>query len=213
MEKAKKDLRAAVLTRRDGLSADEVSRRSSVVEKKLLRVPEFKRARTIMFYVSKGNEVDTHGLIRDALRLGKNVVVPFCVDLHHKIVPAQIGSFSELTEGDFGILQPQKHAVREVDREKIDVFIVPGIVFDQDGHRIGWGRGFYDRFLEGAARREVPPIPRLHAGGFPRYGVKIGLAFHFQVVERVPREKHDICVDIVVTDKGISRTTSAGCSG
>jgi len=197
MEKKKKELRAAVLTLRNGLPAEEVYRRSAAIEKKLLQAPVFKRARTVMFYVSKGNEVHTHGLIRDALQAGKAVVVPFCVDTHHKIIPAQIRHFSDLKEGDFGILQPEREGLREADPDGIDVFIVPGIVFDREGHRIGWGRGFYDRFLEGAARRKV----------------KIGLAFEFQMVERVPREKHDICVDIVVTEKGIRRITSARCSG
>lgn len=197
MEKAKKELRSAVLTLRNELPAEEVYRRSAVIEKKLLQVPAFKRARTIMFYVSKGNEVHTHGLIRDALQLKKNVVVPFCIDAHHKIIPAQIRHFSDLREGDFGILQPEKDALCEADPDGIDVFIVPGIVFDREGHRIGWGRGFYDRFLEGAARRKV----------------KIGLAFDFQAVERVPREKHDICVDIVVTEKGVKQIRSARRSG
>lgn len=187
--KGKKELRVEVLKLRDAMSEEEIRRKSSLIENNLLSLPEFTGAKTIMFYVSKGSEVETHKLIRDALGLKKNVVVPFCVDRHHKIVPSRVESFGDLTERCFGILQPAESSIKEVKPDDIDVFIVPGNVFDESGHRIGWGRGFYDRFFAKA----------------PAGKLRIGLAFDFQVVEKIGREKHDVVMDVVVTEKRVRR--------
>ncbi|HRZ87257.1 MAG TPA: 5-formyltetrahydrofolate cyclo-ligase [bacterium] len=195
METEKKKLRELILGARDAMPPDDVRRTSSLIEKHLVSVVEFARARTIMFYLSKGNEVDTHGMVRDALRSGKRVVVPFCPGGHHRMVPAEIRCFSELECGRFGVLQPRHGEVREVPPEQIELFIVPGVAFDAEGYRLGRGRGYYDRLLEAAG------------------AAKIALAYDFQVVERVPREAHDVRVDIVVTETGAKRISTARRSG
>ena len=135
-----------------------------------------------MFFVSFNNEIDTHGMIEDALK-NKIVVVPKV--LHHEIEPSVIISFDNLIpSGKFGILEPIE--AMKIPWKKIDLVLVPGIVFDKNGHRIGYGLGFYDKFL-----KKVPKA------------IKIGLAFDFQIVDKVPREEHDVPVDLVVTDKEV----------
>lgn len=114
--------------------------------KKLCKYKEFYDAKTVFCYVSAHGEVDTHTLLEELLKT-KTVVVPFCTDSEGSMICVKITSLSDLTEGRFGILEPKNPA--PFPKEEIDFAIIPGIAFDKEGYRLGYGKGYYDRFLDG----------------------------------------------------------------
>ncbi|MCQ9208286.1 MAG: 5-formyltetrahydrofolate cyclo-ligase [Omnitrophica bacterium] len=159
-------------------------RKSNLIKNKLFKLAEFKRAKLVMFYLAKAQEVKTHSMIEQAQRLGKKVLVPVILVREKKIIASSIDDLkSELSPGPYGILQPKKEYVREVPLKQIDLVLVPGLAFDRQGHRLGRGGGYYDKFL---ARLPVS-TPR------------IGLAFDFQVLEDLPTFSHDVSVTKVIS--------------
>ena len=163
------------------MSSLERKNKSDKIMKSLFGLQKFKEAGVVMFFVSYRSEVNTHKMISEALKK-KIVVVPKTSSKN--IVPSVIKSLKELSPNKKGILEPRK--VKKIGLNKIDVVIVPGTVFDKRGNRIGYGHGYYDKFL-----KKVPNA------------VKIGLAFDLQVVKRLPNEKHDIPMDVIITEKRI----------
>ena len=134
-----------------------------------------------MFFVSFNSEVSTHQMIKEALKT-KTAVIPKVV--HHEIEPSVILDFDNLVPGKFGILEPIE--TMKIAYKNIDLVLVPGIVFDKEGHRIGYGFGYYDKFL-----KKVPKA------------IKIGLAFDFQIIDKIPTEIHDVLVDMIVSEKRV----------
>ena len=177
-------LRKRMLRLRRALPSDEVKRRSEAVLSHLLSHPIYKNSRTVHTYISVDEEVDTWPLISRALDDGKRVVVPV-VSGDEDMVHCEVDSRSEFVKGRFGLWEP-KHR-REVDVKELDLVVVPGVAFDRRGYRLGFGRGYYDRFL---SQVSAP---------------KVGLAFDFQVVPCIPEDPHDERVDYLATEEGIFR--------
>lgn len=177
----KDNLRKVILAKRASLSPAEIKNKSDEIRKRLFSLREFKEAEVVMFFVSYRSEVNTHKMISQALK-GKIVAVPKTSS--RSMVPSIITSMKELSPNKKGILEPKK--IRKIGLKDIDVVIVPGIAFDKKCHRLGYGRGYYDKFL-----KKVPNA------------VKIGLAFDLQIVKDMPHEKHDIPVNKVITEKRI----------
>ncbi|MDR5709402.1 MAG: 5-formyltetrahydrofolate cyclo-ligase [Armatimonadota bacterium] len=191
----KQELRRRI-TRARAAEPDKEAK-SRVILERVFRLPQFQRARTVLFYVDTGSEVRTRPFIPRAMALGKRVAVPYCTrdeggqDVLRLFV---LRNPAELEPGAFGILEP-KPALRErVERslavQEVDMVLVPGVVFDRQGGRIGHGRGYYDRLL-GSVRPDC---------------WLVGLAYECQVVEEVPMEPQDVYLDLVVTE----RTTYTG---
>ena len=194
MEEKKRKLRQQFLESRNSLSRDEIDFKSKKIEKKLFALPEFQRAKTVMFYVSFRSEVKTEKMIRNALNLGKRVAVPI-VD-REKIMVSEIKNLKEeLTKGSLGLREPKKEFRRRVDQKKIDLVVVPGVVFDRTGGRLGYGRGYYDRFL-----RSRSIALRM---GRSAHCALIGLAFDLQIARKIPLVEKDVRVDKIVTESGI----------
>ena len=178
----KNQLKESILKKRNSLPKDEIIEKSKQIEKNLLNLEYYNKSKTIMFFVSFNNEVNTHELLKKALK-DKTVVIPKVS--HHEIEPSVIISLDNLVpSGKFEILEPIE--TMKIAYKNIDLILVPGIVFDKEGHRIGYGSGYYDKFLH-----KVPKA------------IKIGLAFDFQVIDKIPREHHDVPVDLIVTEKGV----------
>ena len=138
-----------------------------------------RHASTIVAYYSLDDEVNTHGLIDELLADGKTVYLPRVVNDEEMVLCRYTGADS-LRKGAFGIMEPVGSSMSC--HEKIDAVLVPGVAFDAQGHRLGRGRGYYDRFLSAL------PCPR------PQL---IGVCFDFQKVGFVPTEICDIPVDTV----------------
>ncbi len=160
---------------------DDRKRKSGLIAAKLFRSKVFKKAKTVMFYLSFGGEVYTEHMIREAFNLGKKVVVPICKQ--NRIIKACVLSYdSALQKGPYGILEPvDKESVRPQD---VDLVIVPGVAFDLQGRRLGRGKGYYDRFL----KRLPETVPT------------VGLGFDFQILPAVPATTNDINVKKVISN-------------
>jgi len=175
----KEQLRKEMLERLIAQDPEERRKKSQLIKEKLFSQEEFKSAEYIMFYISKEEEVDTSSMIQEALKIGKKVVVPVTLVKEKKLVCSLVENPKEdLSPGPYGIKQPQQDKVRPVAVEKIDLIVVPGVVFDEENNRLGRGKGYYDRFLR----------------TFPGHISKIGLAFSFQVLKRLPVLSHDVAV-------------------
>ncbi len=181
----KKSLRAETLKKLGFVDPKELETKSLRIKQKLFSLEAFQKAKCVCFYVSLPLEVDTKGMIDEALVLGKRVLVPL-TNLENKelrlyeITDRRI----DLEKGAFGVMEPRPDKALLAHLEEVECLIVPGIVFDKKNHRIGRGSGYYDRFLK----------------GLPSRVLKIGLAFSFQMVQEIPAEVHDVKLDVVLTD-------------
>jgi len=163
--------------------AADVRARSAAIWERLSVLREFVIARRLLVYVSTVHEVDTHGLIRQLLAMGRQVCVPRFKTATQGYAASELHDFdTELTTGKFGILEPKPEAVRPAAFDQIGAVLVPGLAFDETGNRLGRGLGHFDRLLG------------------PTSGVKIALAFDFQVLGEVPAEAHDTRMDFIVTE-------------
>lgn len=172
----KADVRQSMLKARRQLDPGTVREKSGTILARLRALPAYREARAVLFYFPINNEVDTVPLIREALE-EKRVLLPYMED---GIKAARVTDLDDLTEGMYGTKEP-------VTKEPaaFDLVLVPGLAFDRARNRIGYGKGWYDRFLASC-----------NAG-------TIGLAFGMQIVDSLPVEPHDIPMDIVVTEEGI----------
>jgi 5-formyltetrahydrofolate cyclo-ligase len=146
----------------------------------LLQLPEWKSAKNILMYVSHSYEVDTHMIIRTHID-EKNIIVPKSNKIDNTLVLHKINTFNDLKKGNYNILEPVSHT-KTIPAKNIDLAIVPGVAFDLKGHRIGYGKAYYDKLL-----------PKLNCK-------KIGLAYSLQIVDNIPAEKHDEPVDLLITE-------------
>lgn len=180
----KKNIRNTILKKLKDHKEEERSKKSSEIKRKLFSLKEFLKARTVLFYLSLDGEVDTVRMIKDCLKQGKRVAVPFIEKQARRIIPSLLEDYDrDLVCGPYGICHPKKDYIRPVPLEDIDLVIVPGVAFDRAGNRLGRGHGYYDRFLS-QLPKEVPTI---------------GLAFDFQVLEDFPPlEPHDLSVATVL---------------
>ena len=184
-EQTKQGLRRQLLARRAALLPGTRSRMSAAIATWVCSLPEFVSSHTIMVYMALPAEVQTAAIISVALRQGKRVVVPVVTGADLVVVeyPQQNPQFRR---GPLGIMEPSQDTTLVADDE-IDCVLVPGVGFDRCGARLGFGRGYYDRFL----RRLSPTV---------RYG---GLAFHSQIVACIPHMPHDVPMYFVVSEQGI----------
>lgn len=176
-------LRADMLSRRDAL--EDRGPLGAKIHAKILALPEWEAARTVSTYVGVNSEVPTIPLIEAALAAGKVVVVPVLVD--GEISMLRLSGLEELGPAPYGLLElkPEfRGPAREVPAHEIDFFIVPGLAFDREGGRLGYGKGYYDRYLR-LARPKVPLI---------------GIAYHVQIVAQVPTGPTDTEITRVITN-------------
>jgi 5-formyltetrahydrofolate cyclo-ligase len=181
----KRDIRRSVLHERDALLEEDRRARSAAITERLMALPELRSARTVMAFWSFGSEIDTSGLIEALHAAGKRVVLPRIDGREVAAVVYVPGDPTTTTS--FGAMEPTSAEI--VRPTEIDVVIAPGVAFDRNGGRVGYGGGFYDRFLR-TVRADTPVI---------------GLAFAVQLVDEVPRGEHDRLVDVVVTEEELIR--------
>lgn len=186
----KRSLRQEMHARRRALSHAEWQASSRLAQQNLLALEEYRRANCIALYSAVHNETDTADILPDAFGSGKRVLFP--VVCGQEMVLRRVTGFDCLESGCFGILEPCATG-GDYAADEADLIVVPGVAFDMDGHRIGFGKGFYDRFLD-------------HPG---RKAHLVGLCHDFQLIgESIPAEGHDIRMEIIVTDKRIIRCGS-----
>jgi 5-formyltetrahydrofolate cyclo-ligase len=193
IREVKKALRTQFKTIRRSFPPEEQRARDEAILKKLTALKEYQQASLILTYVSTAIEVDTHRLIRQALQEGKKVAVPWCVPGKVDMKFYLIDRLEDLEPGSFGVLEPVPGRHRELkgtvnEKDLKESFcVLPGLGFDLCGYRLGYGKGYYDRFLS----------------GYP--GVTAGVCYTACLKTQLPHGRYDRMMDILVTEKFTKR--------
>jgi len=182
-------LRHRVLELRDNMDLSDVEQKSLTISDTVTSLPEYEKAKVIACYVNKESEVQTRTLIRKALSSQKKVLIPITRKNSNELVFSEIPSLYELSPGPFGIMEPNPSKRKLRDVSTSDLVIVPGIVWDIYGHRLGWGHGYDDQVLKKLWKETL----------------SIGLSFDLQLVDQVPREQFDLPVKMLVTESRVIR--------
>ncbi|UWD49398.1 5-formyltetrahydrofolate cyclo-ligase [Clostridioides difficile] len=180
----KKEFRKKVIEHRKNKSADFVLNNSNLITEKLLQMEDIRNATNIMLYLNFNNEVNTDNLIKKLLSLKKIVSSPITIKENHTLIPTQVTDLDNgLKIGAYGIREPSEKSPK-IDIKSLDVVIVPAVAYDIHCYRLGYGGGFYDRFLENLRKDAIT----------------IGVAFDFQVFDSIPKETHDAQLNYIVTE-------------
>lgn len=206
ISKFKKSFRKKILEIRNNIPKEVRDIKSQEIFDKLIDTEIYKSSKNIMCFVSYGSEVDTHKFITHSLKEGKTILVPIIIKkekdsplddnpktnkfLNQIMKCSKINSLDELKPNSMGILEPTKESINIVDECILDLIIVPGTAFDIKGNRMGYGGGFYDRFIDGLDDR-----------GLPKY--KLGICFDEQILDEVPTDIFDEKMDLIITDQRI----------
>lgn len=174
---------------RNSIDVDVRRNKSLNIAEKLISSEEYKSAGTVMTYMSFGNEVETDVIFESILCSKKRLAVPLCNPKDGTMQGYYICGKSFLELGSYGIYEPKRDMISNgeliaADKSEIDLIIVPGLGFDKEGYRIGYGKGYYDRYLDGFD------------------GITVGLCFNECMLDCIFRDKHDKKIDMIINDSG-----------
>ncbi len=188
IREVKSDLRSGFKNKRSSMSEHLKLNMDSEIQSRFLTLRQYSFCDTVFTYVSKDIEVDTLAIIRAAWANGKRVAVPRCIKDTREMDFYYIESMDDLEEGSFGVLEPIEEKCEKVTDFSKGLCIVPGLSFDAEGYRLGYGKGYYDRFLS-------------------RFGGEtVGLCYSNCIKWKLPHGRYDRAVDMIVTDRYIRRT-------
>lgn len=188
---SKQALRARLKAQRKAIPAEQRQRADTAITQRLLELPEYSQTPLLLPYLSFGSEVSTYAIIRHAWEHGKTVALPYCVPGTRTMRWYNVSSFNDLVKSPLGVLEPdpltaqllfdKSHAV-----PKSALALVPGLAFDSQGYRLGYGGGFYDVFLANFV------------------GTAVGLCREQQLCDRLPcLDDHDLPVGLVVSERRV----------
>lgn len=180
----KSSLRKVLLEKRDATSVDLMKISSQQIHRNLKKISEFRLANSIGMYYPMGSEVPTQDIMQEALSIGKEILLPKVIGKELEF--RKIKDFSDLEKGSFDILEPKDDCVLA---DNIDVILVPTVGISRDGYRLGYGYGYYDRFL---AKNKA---------------VTISLTYAKQIVKSVPKTKDDVKIDWIVSEDEFFKTS------
>lgn len=184
----KKEFRKNVIDLRKKKDKDFIKRNSDIITEKLLELECIKNAKTIMLYLDFNNEVATDNLIIKLINLGKTVASPITLKKERKLIPFQITDLENgIQYGAYNIREPKPESSTAIDIKDLDIVIVPAVAYDKNCYRLGYGGGFYDRFIENLRKDTIT----------------IGVAFDLQIFNEVPKEEHDAQMDFIITESKI----------
>ncbi len=171
-----------MLKTRDSLSREDLDKMSEMIQARVRNMNEFVSAKIVAAYHPIGSEVSTLKILSSVLQLNKRLALPRVED-KTTIVFAEVKDLeNDLEVGSYDITEPKNHCLR---MNKMDLVLVPGIAWDEHGHRLGYGKGYYDRYLANLKT------------------ASIGLAYNFQVLEEIPHGNDDLRVNLIVTEKRV----------
>lgn len=188
----KNELRNASKLYRQGLGQDEKARFDKKIQNKFLNMWQYRESDVILIYVATDIEVETRLIIETAWKDNKTVAVPRCVDGTREMEFYIIDSFSVLERHTFGVLEPIPEKCEKLEDFSSGLCIVPALVFDTDGYRLGYGGGYYDRFLSKFG------------------GETVGLCYNECVKQSLPHGKYDRRVDKLITQSSVINTDKEG---
>ena len=184
MKLTKKDFRELIYSRRQEINDEIKLQWDRIILERLLKSEFYKKAQVIFTYVSFQGEVDTIKFIETALSHGKTVCVPKVISKKEGMEAYKITSLNELEKGFYGVLEPRSENQLILPWD-IDLIITPGVAFDKTKGRIGYGGGFYDRFLKRV----------------PSQTDKVALCYTFQIFDHIPMDEFDEKVDFIITNQ------------
>ncbi|MGB8338181.1 MAG: 5-formyltetrahydrofolate cyclo-ligase [Burkholderiales bacterium] len=181
-------LRWTMLDRRDALDENVRAQFNRSITGKLLALPEYVKSKTILAYMNIGSEFDTAEFLRDVLARGKILALPK-VNKVKKVLDIYLvkNPATELRDGVWGIAEPDENKCQRISIDEVDFILVPGLVFDAAGHRIGYGGGYYDKLLASRDKKIL----------------LVAAAYSMQLAISVPALPHDMKVNTVVTELSI----------
>ena len=184
-ENDKGRLRKLALSKRDSISYTERKVFSEIIANKLLSMPEIEKAKIIMCYRSFRSEADTSKIVENLLRMAKTLCFPVCENagIMHAFSPNDENSW---IAGKMGIMEPDREKSRIIAPEEIDIVICPIVAFDCQKKRIGYGGGYYDRYLPNCSN-----------------ALKVGIAFEAQHMENIAADPCDQNMDIIITEEKV----------
>ncbi|WP_176167384.1 5-formyltetrahydrofolate cyclo-ligase [Mesobacillus jeotgali] len=182
---AKINLRESIKAKLSQLSLPVYEDQSYQIAQQLYQTEEWNTATTVAITVSKAPEVDTFQIIRKGWEQGKRIVIPKCEPKSKHLDFRELKRFSELESVYYGLLEPIVNKTISVTPDRIDLVVVPGLAFSKNGYRLGFGGGYYDRFLANYQ------------------GKTVSLAFNEQIVNDIPVESHDIPVHKIILSEGV----------
>ncbi len=178
----KKKIRKDILAVRNALPVEERERMSRDILSRFACLPMLPACKTVMIFLSFGTEINTDYIIEWLWEQNKNVLVPLCKPQTKEMAIFPITQFADVEPGYFGIREPKPDLRPPVAKEAVDLVCVPAVAFDRRGYRVGYGGGYYDRFLADL--------------GVPR----IGLAFSCQIIPEAPVDTYDQAVHGIITE-------------
>jgi 5-formyltetrahydrofolate cyclo-ligase len=181
---SKQEIRNKILDHREAIDINIRNQWDEGIFNNLINSEWYKKANTIFAFVSFKSEADTHKIIKHAIKDRKIICVPRIESKQKGIEIFKIDGFNQLKKGYFGILEPDESCT-EVDKKDIDLILMPGVAFDRQGGRVGYGAGFYDKFLSDMNNNVN----------------KIAVAYHFQVLHDIPMDEHDVRIDGIITEE------------
>lgn len=173
----KNELRKAILGERNNFSKEYITEASKKIFQNIEALDVFKKAKSIFIYLNFGSEIQTIDFIKKHLN-DKEIYLPKILEDEMKLI--KITSLNRLKESSFGVLEPISN---EIYSGKVDLVITPSITFDEKGFRIGYGKGYYDKYF-----------------ALKKYSYSIGVCYSRLLQRSLPIESHDISVDLVITD-------------
>lgn len=179
----KQALRKKMISLLNSISAEEKAAIELKLEENLFMSSEWKSAKRIGVTLSQGFEWNTLGIIKQAWKEGKIVCAPKCVPEHKAMTFYDFTSMDQLEKGFYNLIEPKPPQTKMVGKTEIDLVLVPGLIYDVKGYRVGFGGGYYDRFLK----------------DFPNHTV--GLIYSKQITSALPIEPFDIPVQKIITEK------------
>ncbi|MBQ4350112.1 MAG: 5-formyltetrahydrofolate cyclo-ligase [Clostridia bacterium] len=194
IKKQKDDIREEYKERRRSMPAEEKFRRDEAICKAAEGLVSFRYAEYVLLYAATSDEIDVSAIAKAAFAKGKKVLFPRCDRKSHTMTYHTVSSLEELQDDGMGGLEPPEgNPVYDAEHETAGaVCFVPGLVYDRAGYRLGYGKGFYDRYLSGFS------------------GCTIGVVYSDYILPEVPRGRFDVTVDILLTEKGVRVTKDAG---
>lgn len=183
MKEDKRILRKGMLDKLAAIAKPQYEHLSWKIAQALFKDPHWIEADCIGITISKPPEADTYQIIRRAWEEGKKVVIPKCLPEKRELVFRTLTHFNQLESVYYGLFEPIEEKTKEIPPNNINLLIVPGIAYTKEGYRLGFGGGYYDRFLTSYK------------------GKTLSLAFHTQIVQDLPVEVHDLPVERIITDK------------
>lgn len=189
----KNELRARYKALRSMLSREHGAERDKRICERILSLVSYRYADTLMLYSPIGSEIDVSPIVRAAFKSGKRVAYPRCIANTCEMRFHYVDSVDMLKHGSYGILEPDEDTPvldkREICKRGDCICIIPALVYDRRGYRVGYGKGYYDRYLSDFK------------------GTKLGVTYSELLLDELPHGRYDLHTDLIVTERGVNLTS------